>query len=132
MIGLSFQTDSITARIAALQALKVRIPQIVGEELVAQVKDLTALSTAPDGSQYVELSYDYKKRKMKLGKPGIPDYRLSGSFIANVGFRDGIVGVESRFVPQGEGLAKLRTAFDVAPGTITIIEAKILSYYNTM
>jgi len=132
VIGLSFQTDSFTARIAALQALKARIPEIVGEELVAQVKDLTALSKAPDGSQYVPLTEPYKKRKMKLGKPGIPDYRLSGSFIGSVGFRDGIIGVEDRFVPQGQGLAKLRTAFDVAPGTITIIEAKILQYYNTM
>lgn len=132
MIGLEFSADSIRAKIVSLQTLKTRIPEIVGEELVAQVNDYTALSKAPDGSTYIALTPEYLKRKQRIGQPGIPNYYLSGAFKASIGFRGGVVGVAEQFVPQGEGLAKLRTAFEVAPETGTIIEAKILSYYNTM
>ena len=128
MFALNLQgiRDSITR----LEKFRTRMVPIAADEIVKQVHELTALSTAPDGSQYPALSKAYAKRKSKTGQPAVPNYRFTGKSMATVLNRSGIIAPEDTRIPQFQGLAKTRPAFEVAPNTVTIIEAQLLKEWN--
>ncbi len=127
---LTFNTTAITSAALRLERFRASMQTTAANRIREQVVDYAALSKAPDGSQWSPLTPAYKKRKAKMGQPPIANKRVTGKYLASVVNRNGVVAPSAELTPQGMGLEKKRVSFDVAPNTVTIIEAALLKSFN--
>ena len=127
-----FDTRHIEQRIRGLRRLREALPIIAAQELRNQVIEFAASGRAPNGSQWLPLTPEYAKRKMKLVGNKNPNKRLTGAFLGSVNYIGGVVKPDAAHLAQGMGLEKKRVSFEASPATAQNIERLILKKYNSI
>lgn len=135
MLSFVFETRELERFGRELGRFADEIPALGSEEIVRQVREFAALSKAPDGSQWITLTEAYRRRKIALGQPGIPNKRLTGQFLMGIKARridalNFVISPADRDAGKAAGLERLRISFQVAPVSANIVEAILLKRYN--
>lgn len=129
---IAFDTRGIERTIRGIKRFRLSVPNIVGDELVAQVVEFAASSRNPDGSTWSPLQKKYAALKQAKYGNQLPNKCASGAFLASVKNRGMIIGPDAAHMAQGRGLEKKRVSFQVSPITVGNIERLLLNAWNNM
>lgn len=121
-------TSDLGAAIGRLEKLSERLPMAAGNIVAKQIRTFSQeYQMTPDGASFKELTPAYKRRKMRSGRPGVPNLTWSGELMRETKARKAggnvEVGPQESQQAQAEGLSKKRPFVGLAPETPGIIEA---------
>lgn len=127
---ISFDTRGIERTIRGIQRFRESMPNIAGDELVAQVRDFAASGRNPDGSAWSPLQKRYAALKQRRYGNSLPNKRATGGLLNSIRNRGMIIAPDAAHLKQAQGLEKKRRSFEPSPLIARNIEAIFLREWN--
>ncbi len=137
MFGFEVDASALTKTVETLGKLPERVQTAAGHTVQKQIRQHSQeYMQSPDGVTFAPLTDKYRKRKVKSGRPGLPNLTFTGELMRDIKPRkegdEIFIAPKESDLAKAEGLSKKRPFIGLAPETPGLIEQAMVVAFEDM